>query len=161
MGYKFGYITRITPAISVVFIATLLVYSFVVQPYGKGEPGRHHGKATPWQIMLSAYTVILHIMSVMFPARVCWALGDVMEHIKKHAAIQDRPKRRMTQTARSEKGMVTYPMPLFVIILPAYKEEMSTLEETLRVLGSHPQARHSYHVRVFLSLSVKAHLSAR
>ncbi|KAF2772456.1 hypothetical protein EJ03DRAFT_266627 [Teratosphaeria nubilosa] len=42
--------------------------------------------------------------------------------------------------------MTAYPTPLFVILLPAYKEEMATLEETLRVLASHPQAKHSYHI---------------
>ena len=144
------WVTRCIPAFSVCIIATVLVFSFVLKPFGKGEAGRHHGEATLWQLVLSAYTVILHIMSILFPARVCYAVGDVMKKMKETAKVKDAPKKRKTLTVKTEKGSQTFPAPLFVIILPAYKEEMGTLEETLRVLGSHPQARHCYHVRDLL-----------
>ncbi|KAK4548738.1 hypothetical protein LTR36_008511 [Oleoguttula mirabilis] len=142
------YTTRIVPAISVVAVVTLLVFSFIIKPYGKdGSRYRHGGPtATPWQLVLSAYTVGLHILSIVFPARVFFALGEVMARMKETASIKDDPRRRRTQSVKSEKGTTTFPDPLFVIILPAYKEEMSLLEETLRVLGSHSQARYSYHV---------------
>lgn len=38
------------------------------------------------------------------------------------------------------------------IIIPNYKEEVDSLRETLDVLASHPQARHSYDVSCFLPL---------
>jgi len=142
----YTWVTRCTPAWSVCIVAVLLVFAFIIKPFGKGEAGRHHGEATPWQLVLSVYTVVLHIISIMFPARVCYALGNVMKKMKESALIKDTPKKRKTQTVKTEKGTVTYPLPLFAIILPAYKEDMATMEETLRVLASHPQARHSYHV---------------
>lgn len=142
----FLWATRCIPAFSVCIVVTVLVFAFIVRPFGRHDTSRHHGKATTWQLVLSAYTVLLHIMSIIFPTRVCWALGDIMQRMKVVAMIRDNPQKRKTQTIKTEEGSVTYPVPLFVIILPAYKEEMSTLEETLRVLGSHPQAHHSYHV---------------
>ncbi|KAK5131172.1 hypothetical protein LTR08_001258 [Meristemomyces frigidus] len=143
------YTTRIVPAISVVLIVTVLVQSFIINPYGKDRPVYTHGAAgtaTIWQLVLSAYTIGLHILSIVFPARVCFALGNVMERIKETALIRDDTPRRKTTSVKSEKGTRTFPDPLFVIIIPAYKEEMSLLEETLRVLGSHPQAQYSYHI---------------
>jgi hypothetical protein len=140
------YLTRTIPAWSVCFTVTVLVFSFLVQPFGAGEPGKRNGSATPWQLVLSAITIFLHVLSVMFPARVCFALGDVIRRMKETASVKDTPRKRRTYTARSKNGTQTYPSPLFVILLPAYKEDMGTLEQTLRVLASHPQARHSYHV---------------
>jgi len=147
----FNYVTRIAPALSVLVLVTLLVFSFIVQPHGSGNRG--HGDiasaATPWQIALSVYTAFLHVMAIAFPVRVFYALGGVIRNMKEAAAIKESPRRKRTQTLRNEKGTTTFPVPLFVVILPAYKEEMSTLEETLRVLASHAQARHSYHVRLY------------
>ncbi|TKA77295.1 hypothetical protein B0A55_04337 [Friedmanniomyces simplex] len=141
------YLTRIIPAWSVCGIATLLVFSFLIEPYGRGEPGRRHGAATVWQLVLGFYTVALHILSILFPARVCFALGDVIKHMKASAAAANDDRRGVkTQTVETEKGSTAMPAPLFVIMLPAYKEDMGTLEETLRVLASHAQARHCYHV---------------
>lgn len=147
------YATRTIPAWSVCFIAILLVFSFLIRPYGQGDPGHRDGSATPWQIILSIYTVVLHILSVIFPARVCYALGDVMQRMKETATLKDTPKKRRTQSIKTPAGSIAFPLPLFVIILPAYKEEMSTLDQTLRVLASHPQARHAYHVRSVLRIA--------
>ncbi|KAK1061208.1 hypothetical protein LTR74_011218 [Friedmanniomyces endolithicus] len=152
-----SYWTRIIPAWSVCGIAILLVCSFLVQPYGKGEPGRRHGAATAWQFVLGFYTVALHILSILFPARVCYALGHVIKEIKENAALaNDRRYVSNIQTVETEKG--TTPAPLFVILLPAYKEDMGTLEETLRVLASHAQARHCYHI--YLAMEEKEEKSA-
>lgn len=41
---------------------------------------------------------------------------------------------------------MAFGVPIFVIILPPYKEIMSTIKEMLRALASHAQARQSYHV---------------
>ncbi|KAK5766393.1 hypothetical protein LTS12_003310 [Elasticomyces elasticus] len=141
-----AYLTRIIPALSVCGITSLLVFSFLIDPYGRGEPGKRHGGATVWQLALSVYTSILHVMSILFPARVCFALGDVVKNIKESvAASAESEKSWKAQTMVTEKGK-SMPAPLFVILLPAYKEDMGTLEDTLRVLASHGQARESYHV---------------
>lgn len=145
----FAYLTRCIPALSVCCIAALLVFSFLVEPYGRGEAGSRHGTSTTWQLLLSSYTVLLHIMSIAFPARVCYALGDIIKNLREHSKLKDDGAMWPTaQTIKTEHGAISFPAPLFVIILPAYKEEMSTLEETLRVLAAHPQARHCYHVSV-------------
>lgn len=143
------YTTRIVPAISVAIIVTVVVFSFVIKPYGKERPLYSYGAptATPWQLLLSAYTVGLHILSIVFPARVCFALDEVMMRMKETYAIKDDTDLQKTQCIKSKKDTTTFPDPVFVIIIPAYKEEMSLLEETLRVLRSHARARYSYHVR--------------
>ncbi|KAI6907613.1 hypothetical protein D0869_12121 [Hortaea werneckii] len=142
------YITRIIPALSVLTLITLIVYSFVIEPYGQNSSRRSHGPAaaTSWQLALSAYTILLHFMTIAFPARVCWAMGDVIRHMKELASIKDSPKKRRGQILKGDRGCMTLQTPMFVIILPAYKEEITTLEETLRVLASHPRARQSYHI---------------
>ena len=144
------YITRIIPALSVLALVTVIIFSFVIEPYGHGQnsSSQFHdpAAATSWQLALSAYTILLHLMSIAFPARVCWAMGDVIRHLKESASIKDSPKKRRGQTLRGDRGSTALQIPMFVIILPAYKEEITTLEETLRVLASHPRAQQSYHV---------------
>ncbi|KAK3066523.1 hypothetical protein LTR53_017090 [Teratosphaeriaceae sp. CCFEE 6253] len=148
------YFTRIIPAWSICAIAVLLVHAFLLEPYGRGAPGRRHGAATLWQLGLSLYITALHVLALVFPARVCFALGDVIKEMKESvAAVKDTPKSRRVQRLDTEKGAITFPAPLFVILLPAYKEEMETLEQTLRVLGSHAQARHCYHI--YLAMEAK------
>lgn len=139
--------TRCIPAFSCVAVAVLLVLSFVVWPYGKGDKGEHRGNATIPQLVLAVYTVFLHILSVAFPVRVCYAMGNVIKKIQESSSIEDHPQHRSLQLVKTKEGELAFPAPLFVIILPAYKEDLETLEETLRVLASHPQARHCYHVR--------------
>lgn len=147
MSTAFVYVSRIIPALSVIAVVTLLVFSYIVAPYGKTARGQHHGEATRSQLILSVYAIVLHIFSIIFSARVCWAMGDVIRKVKETASIPRRPKRRKNQVVKDGKGRTTYPLPVFVIIIPAYKEEIETLEQTIRVLGSHPDARSSYHVR--------------
>lgn len=142
-----SYLTRIIPALSVVAVVVLLFAALVLAPYGKSQRGEQHAPSSHSQLILSIYIVLLHIPSVLFPARVCWAIGDIMKKTRETAGLKDDPKSRKTVTVKKGQETMTYPSPLFVIIVPAYKEAVETLEETLRVLASHPQARHAYHVR--------------
>ena len=148
MSRIYIYPTRIIPALSVIAIVVLLVFAFVIAPHGKTVRGQDHGEATISQLILSVYTTILHLISINFAARVCWAMGDIIKNMKAAASIVDTPKGPKNLVIKNEHGKTSYPMPLFVIIMPAYKEEMETLQETSRVLASHSQARRSYHVRV-------------
>lgn len=147
MASTYVWATRCIPAFSCIAVGILLVLSFLVSPFGKGTPGKHNGEATVPQLILSGYTVLLHLLSIAFPVRVCWAMRDVLKKMRE--AIVDTPirSRGRSQSVKTEKHEeVGHPVPLFIIILPAYKEDMSTLEETLRVLAAHTQARSSYHV---------------
>lgn len=143
----YAWTTRCIPAFSCAAVIVLLVFAFIVQPFGKGEKGHHNGEVTPAQFVLSIYTVLLHVMSIMFPARVCWSMHDMIRRMKEANAVMPNTRRRRVASMKSDEGDITFPVPLFVIILPAYKEEMETLEMTLQVLASHSQARHCYHVR--------------
>lgn len=152
MASKYVWTTRSIPAFSICLVAVLLVLSFCISPYGIGEAGKHNGKATTAQIILSVYTVFLHILSIVFPARVCLSMAHILKKMRE--TLQDLPsgRRRRVQSIVNEEKEVQSPVPLFAIILPAYKEEIATLEETLRVLASHTQARQSYHVRICCNL---------
>ena len=144
----FCWLTRCLPAISVCCVGAVLALSFVVDPYGKGEPGKHHGSATLWQLCLSVYCLFLHMLSVAFPARLCYAISELTRNVREAATTKDVLQWQQTSAvAQDGKEQAPFPAPMFVIIVPAYKEEMETLEETLRVLASHPRARHAYHVR--------------
>ncbi|OQO04036.1 hypothetical protein B0A48_10679 [Cryoendolithus antarcticus] len=85
-------------------------------------------------------------MSIAFPARVCWSMLDMNRRMKEAATVMPNTRRRRVASLKNEDGEKPFPVPLFVIILPAYKEDNTTLETTLRVLASHPQARLCYHV---------------
>ncbi|KAF2158437.1 hypothetical protein M409DRAFT_61653 [Zasmidium cellare ATCC 36951] len=134
MSSTFVWTTRCVPALSVCLVGILLVTSFIISPYGKGARGDHNGNATVALIILSVYTLFLHILSVAFP--------------KMRAAGNDIPttRRRCGPSIKNEEGRYRPSTLLFVIILPVYKEEMATLEETLRFMASHVQACSSYHV---------------
>ena len=71
---------------------------------------------------------------------------DMIRRMKAANALMPNTRRQRVDSLKSDEGDFTFPVPLFVIIIPAYKEEMDTLEMTLRVLASHSQARHCYHV---------------
>lgn len=131
------YVTRITPFISCALLALLLIFSFAVEPLGEEEEGENHGHITPWQILLSAQFLWLHILSTLFPLRAFRALGDVI------SKIQETGNTDLDEKHSVERGDNV----VFAIIIPAYKEDPETLRRTLNVLACHPQARSSYHVR--------------
>jgi hypothetical protein len=146
MSY-YAWFTRCIPAFSICAVAILLVLALIVQPHGREEEGRYNGETTWAQLVLSVYTVLLHIMSIAFPVRVCWSMVDMIRRMKDATAVMPNTRRRRVASLKSsDEGDFTFPIPLFVIIIPAYKEEVETLEMTLRVLASHSQARHCYHV---------------
>lgn len=148
MASTYVWLTRSIPGFSVILVFALLVSSLIISPYGKGEAGHRTGEATTSQLILSAYTVLLHVLSIVFPVRVCWAMRDVLKNMREAGSDMPSGRRPRVQSIKDEKTSEQLPVPLFAIILPAYKEEVATLEETLRVLASHMQARASYHVRL-------------
>lgn len=139
--------TRCIPAFSCALLAVLMLFAFVVSPYGRGENGKHTGDATLPQRILGTWCALLHVLSIVFPVRVCYAMQDVLRKTRATANDIACSRRRSVQSIREGQGTEQFPVPLFVIIIPAYKEEMANLEETLRVLSYHAQARSSYHVR--------------
>jgi hypothetical protein len=86
------------------------------------------------QILFSTYSVALHLLAAVFPIRLA------------------RAARAATNAIRSYHSRDVAPLPsnvrptVMVIILPAYKETIGTLRETLDVLASHIDAAISYDV---------------
>jgi hypothetical protein len=135
------YFTRIAPATSLLLPLTILVFSYLINPFGQGSEHERQGYATVWQKLLSVYVVTLHVLSLLFPVRLLLALRDITGKMALHAQ-QDT-----TKTSDAIVDSSTSAWPLFVILLPSYQESRSTMETTLRVLASHTQARMQYHVR--------------
>jgi hypothetical protein len=157
MDSIYPYLTRIVPALSLLGVVFLLISSFIVTPYGKTDRREHYGEATKSQLILGAYTSVLHILSVLFAARVCWAMGDVINGMRENASVVEKPMRRKSHSRKNSGLSKAQKGPSFVIIIPAYKEEVETLRETIGVLASHPHARSAYHVRhlhVFVVLAI-------
>ncbi|CAK1366763.1 unnamed protein product [Cercospora beticola] len=158
MATTYTWTTRCLPGFSICAVFALLLCSFIISPYGKGEPGKHNGEATLPQLILSGYTVFCHVMSIVFPIRVCWAIRDLLKSMRTSALEVPNTTRHRSHMVKRDSGTFEQPVPLFVIILPAYKEEVATLEETIRVLASHTQARASYHL--YLAMEEKEEGSA-
>ncbi|KAK4614109.1 hypothetical protein CLAFUW4_08867 [Fulvia fulva] len=158
MASMYAWTTRCIPAFSCMALGVLLVFSFIISPYGKGESGHHNGEATISQSILAFWTVFLHILSIIFPLRVIWSIRNVITKIRESAIDLPIGRGRGLPKVKSKEEKEVIPTPLFVIILPAYKEEMSTLEETLKVLASHDQAAESFHV--YLAMEEKEEKSA-
>ncbi|KAF2213719.1 hypothetical protein CERZMDRAFT_39472 [Cercospora zeae-maydis SCOH1-5] len=158
MASTYTWTTRCLPGFSICAVFALLLCSFIISPYGKGEPGKHNGEATLPQLILSGYTVFCHVMSIVFPIRVCWAIRNLLKNMRTSALEVPNTTRHRAHSAKRDSGTLGQPVPRFVIILPAYKEEIATLEETLQVLASHAQARASYHL--YLAMEEKEEGSA-
>lgn len=139
--------TRCIPAFSTFFVAALCILSFIIDPYGMRRKGAHSGDATVAQTILSVYTIVLHICALLFPLRVCWAVYDILVKMKEAASEAPYLRRRRAASITGDESLPASPIPLFAIILPAYKEDLEMLEETLQVLASHPQATYCYDVR--------------
>lgn len=153
MAGLYAWATRCIPAFSICLVIALSFFGLFVSPFAEREYADYTGKATLSQLILTGYILFLHCLSVIYPLRVCWAIRDVVKRIKEAATERPTGKSGRVPGSKDEKEALQPQCPLFAIILPAYKEEVSTLEETLRVLASHPEARQSYHVCSIRSIS--------
>lgn len=150
MAELYAWVTRCIPAFSICLVIALSFFGLFVSPFGEEEQdGDRTAEATVSQLILAGYILFLHTLSVVYPLRVCWSIRDVITRMKEATMETATGQTARVPDIKDEKEVTQPQCPLFAIILPAYKEEVSTLKETLRVLASHPQARRSYHVRVF------------
>lgn len=151
-----AYVTRVIPGLSWLFLCSFCIFCFTHQPLGTDEDGDGDREASIWHVLLAVYTIWLHVMSTLFPARLVLSLGSVIANITQHAKYDDNKVKSDPLLAHppqpDEKGVPAL-SPVFVIIVPSYEEDLSTLQDTLRVLAAHPQARFGYHVWLDLHLS--------
>ncbi len=136
-----NYAARITPALALCALLAMIWISYSSLPRESQHEGAEigDGHANGWQRMLSAYTLLVHIVTTLFALRAFRALGHVIVKIEETAC-----KPWLKENASSLQ-----PPLRFAIIIPSYKETTETLQTTLGVLASHPQARSCYHVRKF------------
>lgn len=153
MAGLYAWATRCIPAFSICLVIALSFLGLFVAPFGERQNADYTGKATLSQLILTGYILFLHCLSVIYPLRVCWAIRDVIKRMKEAATEATTGQASRVPDVKDEKEVEQPQCPLFAIILPAYKEQVSTLEETLRVLASHPEARRSYHVCIWNFIS--------
>ncbi|CZT14398.1 uncharacterized protein RCC_00375 [Ramularia collo-cygni] len=146
MAGLYAWASRCIPAFSVGLVIALSFLGLFVSPSGEHHNNNYTGEATLSQLILTAYILFLHALSVIYPVRVCWAVRDVVKRMKEAVTEATNAQSGRVPVDKDEKADLKAQCPQFAIILPAYKEQVSTLEETLRVLASHPEAHRSYHL---------------
>lgn len=136
------YAARIAPALALIALLLLLWKSFVLVENQKPPPQEDKPpNASFWQCLLAAYLILLHIITASIPLRAFYALGRVISKTEEKA-----------QDLSPFQSMPMQSLLTFAIIIPAYKEAVDTLSETLDVLASHPHAQACYDVRLPLPI---------
>jgi hypothetical protein len=137
---------------------------------GEGPHDHFREQLTNSQLALIYYTLFVHVLGLLFPIRLCWAVRSMIKNLKiqqQAPSARRRTAKIQFKTTESESGYEDS-MPsdfseseievsteseyddeplVHAIILPNYKEDMDTLRETLEVLASHQLASSSYEVR--------------
>ncbi|RMZ86575.1 hypothetical protein DV736_g6198, partial [Chaetothyriales sp. CBS 134916] len=137
---------RCTPGITTLFLLAVVEYNLQLGRsvycyifYNYLEPG--YTPSVVSQLLFSAYSIILHLFGVYFPVRLIVAAHRAASTIwavhLELRADQDR--------ASPAKKLALQPV-IQVIVLPCYKENIETIQETLSVLASHRDARETYEV---------------
>ena len=125
-------------------------------------------------ILYAYYSLLIHILVLIFPLRACWAIWDVNCSLK--MMVRGKKWRnpslnsKCSSSQSSSGGFAsTYASlspsisgeieseyfadtetderkDIYAILIPSYREDVDVLRETLEVLASHPQARSQYDV---------------
>lgn len=131
---------RCIPGISTLLLLLLLESSLGVlrSGYAFYYHGRHteSSLATPigLQILFSVYTLFLHFIAFTFPLRVALAARNAAKAIRHQHSRDGRPPKQGDRTVT------------MVVVIPAYKESLDTMRETLDVLASHQDAGETYDI---------------
>jgi hypothetical protein len=147
--------TRCIPGISVLALLALIECalqvvqtSFIGLTYPTGLTKRTNPIVA--QFIFSTYTIALHILALFFPLRLCRAVWTATSAIQQaqyesgnFISNKEKDNDGSSPKLRSTGGEGDI---IHAIIIPIYKEELETLEDTLSVLASHPAARAMYDV---------------
>jgi hypothetical protein len=110
------------------------------------------------QLLFVAYSVFIHVVALIFPFRLCrsvWQASTAVREIYgpggKYAApvkakAEDAPAPQQSRSDAQGQYQVGHIDTVHAIMIPSYKEEISVLEETLKVLASHTLATTTYDV---------------
>lgn len=163
--------TRCIPGLSVLALLVLIesaLQIFQTTFIGLTYPTGLIKRANPVvaQFLFSTYTIWLHVLALLFPIRLCRAVWSATSAIQKaqyesgnFLSIKEKDNDGGSPKLRSkgiEEGDIVH-----AIIIPIYKEEVETLEDTLNVLASHPAAREMYDVRKNMQYCVDSLLTMK
>ncbi len=125
---------------------------------------------TAWQIIYIGWSLFAHVCAcLLFPLRLCWASWHISDEIKAARAqtgdrpqlLSPKPEKIKTESPVLDGPLARVPTPanpapddvsdsvIHAVIIPAYKEDIDTLRETLAVLASHLLASTCYDVREY------------
>lgn len=99
------------------------------------NPGRPLINPVVAQVLFSIYTLFLHLLATTFPLRLAYAASSATRGIREN---HERGMQPPADARRAAKN---------AIIIPAYKETLDTMRETLDVLACHQDAAVTYDVR--------------
>jgi hypothetical protein len=104
------------------------------------------------QFLFSTYTILLHLLAFLFPLRLCRAVWYATSAIRQAQFdsgnfLSNKEKDNDGSSPRLRGSDGDDADIVHVVIIPIYKEEVETLEDTLNVLASHSAARQTYNVR--------------
>ena len=153
------WLLRCIPALSVLLLLVLVECALKVFEteyiIGLGYPTGLIRKPNPVfaQFLFIAYSAFLHVLALVFPFRLWHSISRATSQIEAvHRQGLDDVLSRKSATredaqdvvaAGPDGGMDT----IHAIMLPSYKEDIGTLEDTLKVLAGHTLAMTCYDVR--------------
>jgi len=137
---------RCLPAFSIVAVLIVYYAALVVEPYGRRTNGKHEGVANISQYILAIFFVLLHLAAACFPVRLCFALYDLLQHLRE-ASHELMYHERKDGAAEEFPVKLEAPSTVHAIIIPNYQEQIGTLTDMLSVLAAHPMAAMTYDVR--------------
>lgn len=150
------WVVRCIPGLSVLGLLVLIecaLQVFQTSLIGLTYPTGLVKRANPVvaQVIFSAYTITLHILALLFPLRLCQAVQSATSAIQQAQYqsgnfISDKEKDNDGGSTNLRSGDGEEEDIIHAIIIPVYKEEVETLEDTLNVLASHPAAKQVYDV---------------
>ena len=155
------WLLRCTPGLSVFGLLILVELALKIVEtkwLGMFHPSFLRRVANPVvaQSIFISYSVLIHILALLFPLRLCAAAHAATCEIKAtHGRLKKSPSSTLhhdnvvnkleelnfEQDAFKSMGPVT-----MTVVMPSYKENSEILESSLRVLASHKLARSSYDV---------------
>ena len=110
------------------------------------------------QVIFVAYSLFLHVLAFFFPLRLCYsswqaakAIRSVCGHGPRDTALFKlkteespciQPEESDTEQQEQHYGLEI----VHAIMIPAYREDVGLLEDTLKVLASHTLASRAYDV---------------
>ncbi|KAK0527312.1 hypothetical protein OC835_005016 [Tilletia horrida] len=134
VSISLAFLLQRTPILSHLFLVLLGIFGPVYCP-----------------MITSVSLVLIHVVFIACQTRSFWGMIAAYRGVLRHSRTDwpdhyQRERNRIFQRDGECMDVLDYRHVQHCIILPAYKEDLSTLRETLDVLASHPLAQTSYRV---------------